>query len=258
MEILNENERIDELNINDLKVIQNKEYFMFGIDSVILSSLVKSTSSSNVIVDFCTGSGVIPILLTPRVKYKKIIGVELQKEMYDLAVRNIKLNSLENDVSVINKDIKEYKEIIRYIRENVSSSGNVDVIVCNPPYKEVGTGVINENSVKYIARHEEKCTLEDIFISSSKLLKTKGKLYLVHKPDRLADLICLARKYNLEVKEITMLQPTKEKKPSIVFVEYVKDGKKGLNISPVILEFDDNGNYTDKIKEIYRMDEKYE
>lgn len=253
MNKLNVNERIDDLNINGLRVIQNKEYFMFGIDSAILSSMVKSQSSSNVIVDFCTGSAVIPILLTTRVKYQKIIGVELQEEMYDLAVRNVNLNNLSDNISVLNQDIKEYKEIIKYVRENVSKSGNVDIVVCNPPYKEVGTGIVNENTVKYIARHEDKCTLDDIFSSSSKLLKTKGKLYLVHKPDRLADLICLARKYNLEVKEITMLQPTKSKKPSIVFLEYVKDGNKGVTVLPNILEYDEEGNYTDKIKEIYRM-----
>lgn len=254
MDKLKSNERVDDLNINGLKVIQNKEYFMFGIDSVILSSMVKSQSSSNIIVDFCTGSAVIPILLTAKAKYKKIIGVEIQEEMYDLAVRNIALNNLTDDICILNQDIKAYKDIIKYVRENVTSSGNVDAVVCNPPYKEIGTGVINENNVKYIARHEEKCTLEDIFISSSKLLKTKGKLYLVHKPDRLADLICLARKYNLEVKEITMLQPTISKKPSLVFLEYVKDASKGVNILPNILEYDEDGNWTDKIKEIYRME----
>lgn len=251
---INNNERIDDLNINNLKLIQNKEYFMFGIDSVLLSSIVKSNKSS-CIVDFCTGSGVIPLLLTTRVNFAKIVGVELQEEMYDLAVRNVKLNNLEESIDVLKLDIKEYKKIIAYIKENVDKSGNVDVIVCNPPYKEVGTGVINENSVKYIARHEEKCTLEDIFLSSSKLLKTRGKLYLVHKPERLADLICLARKYNLEVKNIELLQPTLDKKPSIVLLEYVKDGKKGLNINPVITQFDENGEYSKKIKEIYRVEE---
>lgn len=252
--VINNNERIDDLNINNLKLIQNKEYFMFGIDSVLLSSIVKS-SPNFCIVDFCTGSGVIPLLLTTRVKYSKIIGVELQEEMYDLAIRNVKLNNLEESIDVLKLDIKEYKKIIAYIKENVNKSGNVDVIVCNPPYKEVGTGIVNENSVKYIARHEEKCTLEDIFLSSKKLLKTKGKLYLVHKPERLADLICLARKYNLEVKNIELLQPTQGKKPSIVLLEYVKDGKKGLNINPVITQFDENGEYSKKIKEIYRVEE---
>ncbi len=255
MEKLNKNEKVDDLNINGLRLIQNKEYFMFGIDSVLLASIVKSNSSSNIIVDFCTGSAVIPILLTTRVKYKKIIGIELQKEMYDLAIRNINLNNLKKDIDLLNNDIKEYKEILKYIKENVDKSGNVDVIVCNPPYKEVGTGIINENNVKYIARHEEKCKLEDIFLASSKLLKTKGKLYLVHKPERLADLISIAREYNLEVKNITMLQPSLNKKPSLVLLEYVKDAKKGLNMSKVILEFDETGNYSKQIKEIYRMEE---
>lgn len=250
---LGENERIDDLNINNLKLIQNKEYFMFGIDSVLLSSMVKSNASS-VIVDFCTGSAVIPILLTAKVNCNKILGVELQKEMYDLAKRNMELNGLSDKIKLLNLDIKEYKKILEYVKQNINKAGNVDVIVCNPPYKEVGTGHINENAVKYIARHEEKCSLEDIFVSSSKLLKTKGKLYLVHKPERLADLICLARKYNLEVKNIKILQPTIDKKASIVLLEYVKDGKKGLDISPVIIEFDDTGDYSKQIKEIYGME----
>lgn len=252
MNRLKGNERIDDLNINGLKLIQNTEYFMFGIDSVILSSMVKSASSSNVILDFCTGSAVIPILLTTRIKYKKIIGIELQEEMHDLAVRNVKLNDLASDIDVLNLDIKEYKKINEYVKNKV------DVIVCNPPYKKVGTGVINENNVKYIARHEDKCTLEDIFISSSKLLKTKGKLYIVHKPERLVDLISIARKYNLEAKNITIMQPKIDKKASLVFIEYVKDGGKECNINPVLIQYDETGDYSESIKEIYRMDENNE
>lgn len=252
MDILKENERIDDLNINGLKLIQNTEYFMFGIDSVILSSMVKSASSSNVILDFCTGSAVIPILLTTRVKCKKIIGIELQEEMYDLAKRNIELNNLTPDIEVLKADIKDYKKINEYVKNKV------DVIVCNPPYKKIGTGIVNENSVKYIARHEEKCNLEDIFVSSSKLLKTKGRLYIVHKPERLVDLIAIGRKYNLEAKNITIMQPKIDKKSSLVFIEYVKDGGNECNINPVLIQYDENGNYTDRIKEIYRIGENNE
>ena len=251
MDILKENERIDDLNINGLKLIQNTEYFMFGIDSVILSSMVKSTSSSNVILDFCSGSAVIPILLTTRVKYKKIIGIELQKEMYDLAVRNVKLNNLDSDIEVLKCDIKDYKKINEYVKNKV------DIIVCNPPYKKIGTGVINENSVKYIARHEDKCNLEDIFISSSKLLKTKGKLYIVHKPERIVDLISIARKYNLEAKNINIMQPKVDKKASLIFIEYVKDGGNECNVNPVLIQYDETGDYTDKIKDIYRTGDEF-
>ncbi len=252
MNILKENERIDDLNINGLKLIQNTEYFMFGIDSVILSSMIKSLSSSNVILDFCSGSAVIPILLTTRVKYNKIIGIELQKEMHDLAVRNVKLNNLDSDIEVLNCDIKDYKKINEYVKNKV------DVIVCNPPYKKIGTGIVNENSVKYIARHEDKCNLEDIFISSSKLLKTKGRLYIVHKPERLVDLISLGRKYNLEAKNITMMQPKIDKRASLLFIEYVKDGGNECNVNPVLIQYDDTGDYTKQIKEIYRVDESNE
>ena len=252
MTTLNENERIDDLNINGLRLVQNKEYFLFGIDSVILSSIVKSSSSSNTILDFCTGSAVIPVLLTTRVKFKKIIGIELQEEMYKLAIRNVKLNKLEEDIDILNLDIKDYKSIEKEL------SCKADIIVCNPPYKKKGTGVINENSVKYIARHEEKCTLEDIFISASKLLKNKGKLYLVHKPERIADLIAVSRKYGLEAKNITIMQPNKNKKASLVFIEYVKGGGVECTINPVIIQYDENGSYTNQIKEIYRMDENNE
>ena len=251
MDILKENERIDDLNINGLKLIQNTEYFMFGIDSVILSSMVKSTSSSNVILDFCSGSAVIPILLTTRVKYKKIIGIELQKEMYDLAVRNVKLNNLDSDIEVLKCDIKDYKKINEYVKNKV------DIIVCNPPYKKIGTGIINENNVKYIARHEDKCNLEDIFISSSKLLKTKGKLYIVHKPERIVDLISIARKYNLEAKNINIMQPKVDKKASLIFIEYVKDGGNECNVNPVLIQYDETGDYTDKIKDIYRTGDEF-
>lgn len=250
--MLNENERIDDLNINGLKIIQNTEYFMFGIDSVILANLVKSTSSSNVILDFCTGSAVISILLSAKVKYKKIIGIELQEEMYDLAKRNIELNNLNNDIEVLNADIKDYKKINEYV------NGKVDIIVCNPPYKKMGTGIVNENMVKYIARHEDKCSLEDIFISSSKLLKTKGKLYMVHKPERIVDLICIARKYNLEAKNINIMQSKVDKKASLVFIEYVKDGGNECNVNPVLIQYEANGDYTKQLKEIYGMDENNE
>ena len=248
MDILKESERIDDLNINGLKLIQNKEYFMFGIDSVILSSMIKSSASSNIILDFCSGSAIIPILLTTRVKFKKIIGIELQKQMYELGVRNIKLNNLENKIEILNCDIKNYKKI----KDNICCMA--DVIVCNPPYKKVGTGVINENEVKYIARHEDKCSLEDIFISASKLLKNKGRLYLVHKPERIVDLITIGRKYNLEAKNITVMQPKLDKKASLIFIEYVKGGGAECAINPVIVQYDDLGNYTNQIKQIYRMD----
>jgi len=249
-EILNKDERIDDLLVDNLKLIQNKNYFLFGMDSVLLSSIVKS-KSSNTIIDLCTGSAVIPILLTSRIKYSKIIGIELQEEMHNLAKRNVKLNNLEKGIEIIKEDIRNYTKIINILKQQ--DVNKVDIVVCNPPYKQVGTGTINDKTVKYIARHEEYCTLDDVFKTSSKLLKEKGKLYLVHKPERIADLITKARKYKLEVKEITIMQPKINKKASLVLLEYSLGGGNEAAINPIIIEYDDSGEYTSQIKKIYRM-----
>ena len=192
---IRKNERIDDLGINDLKIIQNKEYFCFGTDSVLLANFVKSENSNNVILDLCSGSGVIPIILSAKKKYKKIFGVELQSEMYDLFDRNIKINNLEDSIISINENVKNIKDIRKKIT-SIMEKDKIDIITCNPPYKEIGTGLTTNHDVKTIAKCEVMCNLEDIFITSSKLLGKGGKLYLVHKPERLSDLIYFGRKYN--------------------------------------------------------------
>ena len=136
----------------------------------------------------------------------------------------------------------------------ITGKDKVDVVISNPPYKKVGTGTVNDVDEKYIARHEVESTLEDVFKTASKLLKFKGKLYIVHKPERIADLITLGRKYNLEIKELQFLQPSVKKKPSIVLCEYVLGGGNECTVLPNIIEYDDNGNYTNTVYEIYGMD----
>lgn len=234
------NERIDDLNLNGKKIIQNTDYFCFGIDSVLLANFVSSNSSKNVVVDLCSGTGVISVILTQKKKLHKIYAVELQDEMYNLLKRNIKLNNLEDCIYPFKANIKDY-----YLDKKV------DIVVCNPPYKEIGTGIKNENTVKYIARHEKECTLEDVFKCSSKILKQKGKLYLVHKPQRLVDLISLARKYNLEAKNIRFVYPKLNSSASIVLVEYVFCGGNEINVLPPLIEYDEFGNYTEEILDIY-------
>lgn len=237
-------ERIDDLGINGKKIIQNTDYFCFGIDSVLLANFVESNSSKNNIVDLCSGSGVISVIVSQKKKCNKIYAVELQNEMYDLLDRNIKINSLEEKIIPLKGDVKSF-----------SMKEKVDIVVSNPPYKEVGTGVENTNTVKYIARHEKECTLEDIFKCSSKLLKQKGKLYLVHKPQRIPDLISEARKYKLEPKKMRLVYPTINSKPSIVLMEYVYFGGNELEVLSPLIEYNENGEYTKEIFEIYGMGE---
>lgn len=253
--ILKENERIDDLNINGLRVIQNKEYFLFGMDSVLLTNFVKGVKSSDVIVDLGTGSMVMPIILSAKTSAKKIVGVELQDEMYELAVKNIALNKLQERLSVVKEDIVNIKGVLSKV-EAVTGAETVDIVITNPPYKQIGTGTTNLNSVKYVARHEEKCKLDDIFKLGSRILRSKGKMYIVHKPERIADLICIAREYNLEAKRIRFMQAVIDKPASLVMIEYVKDGGIEARVESVLIEYDENGNYTKDILEIYGMENK--
>ncbi|MBP8619587.1 MAG: methyltransferase [Clostridia bacterium] len=252
---IRKNERIDDLGINDLKIIQNKEYFCFGTDSVLLANFVKSENSNNVILDLCSGSGVIPIILSAKKKYKKIFGVELQSEMYDLFDRNIKINNLEDSIISINENVKNIKDIRKKIT-SIMEKDKIDIITCNPPYKEIGTGLTTNHDVKTIAKCEVMCNLEDIFITSSKLLGKGGKLYLVHKPERLSDLIYFGRKYNLEAKEIRFVYPKINKKPSIVLISYRKDGGNETKVLEPLIEYNDDMSYTDEIYRIYGINGK--
>lgn len=242
--------RLDDLNLNGKKIYQDSEYFCFGIDSVLIANFVNSNSCNNNIIDLCSGSGVISVIISQKKKCNKIISVELQDEMYELLDENIKYNKLEDKIYSLKSDIKNVKYIKDFLKEKICND-KVDIIVCNPPYKKKNTGVGNLNTVKYIARHEEKCNLEDIFNTSSNLLKSKGKLYLVHKPERLVDLLALARKYKLEAKRIQFVNPRVNTSPSIVLVEYVKDGGAELNVMNPLIEYKDNGDYTDEIYKIY-------
>ncbi len=233
-------ERIDDLNLNGKTIVQNTDYFCFGIDSVLLANFVKSESNKNEIVDLCSGSGVIPVIISQKKKCGTIHAVELQKEMYNLLEKNIVNNALERKILPYNVNLKEFR-----------LNKKVDIVVCNPPYKKMGTGIANDNDVKFIARHEKECTLEDVFKCASSLLKQRGKLYLVHKPDRIVDLLSVARKYKLEAKTLRLVYPTIESSPSIVLVEYVYCGGNELSVLPPIIEYDNNGNYTKEIYEIY-------
>lgn len=242
-------ERLDDLNIKGRKIVQNTDYFLFGMDSVILANTVK-LKKHDIMMDFCTGSAVIPVIVDAKCECEKIIGIELQEEMYELAKKNIELNNLKERINVVKADISD----VKYIRKQLNKlygRDTVSVITCNPPYKEIGTGLNTKCSVKDIAKNEVSCNLEMVFKSASSLLKSKGKLYMVHKPERIVDLICTARKYNMELKTLRVLQPTKTKRASIVLLEYVKDGGCECKIEPTIIEYDDNLSYTQEILDMY-------
>lgn len=249
MELKN-NERIDDLQFKDLKIIQNSQGFCFGIDAILLSDFAKDMKKSELVVDLCTGTGVIPILLAGKTEAKKIIGVEIQEECADMAKRSVALNNLENRVEIINVDLKLLK--------NVIPSATVDVVTVNPPYMKKGTGVINEKNAIIISKHEVSCTLEDVIKEAARLLKFNGEFYMIHKSERIADVFCTMRKYKIEPKRVRFVYPQVNKPSNLVLVEGTRSGKEFLKHEKPLIVYKENKEYTDEIYKIYNIkrDEK--
>ena len=240
---LNENERIDNLEFNNLKIIQNKKEFCFGMDAVLLSDFAKDIKQNLEIIDLGTGTGILPILLSGKTKNTKITGIEIQEKMAEMATRSVKLNNLENKIKIINEDIKNLDKILK--------KDSFDAVVTNPPYKENNTGLKNNYEGKIIARHEIKCNLEDIILASKFLLKDKGSLYMVHRPERIVDICELLRKYKLEPKAIKFIYPKAGEKSNLILIKAVKNANKFLKIEKPLIVYKDNGEYTDEILKIY-------
>lgn len=240
---LKENERIDDLEYRGLKLIQNKDGFCFGVDSVLLSDYAKKIKKNAKVVDIGTGTGIISILLCAKTNLEKIYGIELQTEVAEMAKRSAKLNNLENRFEVINENIKNiFSRLNKY---------EFDAVVTNPPYKKVNTGVKSIDKRQLISRHEVECTLEDIIENSSKLLKDLGEFYMVHRAERLVDIMCLLRKYKLEPKNIRFVHSKVEEKPSLILIRAVKGAKEFLKIDKPLIIYREDGEYTDEILEIY-------
>ncbi len=216
---LNENERIDDLQYKGLKIIQNNDGFCFGIDSVILSDFAKNIKENSDVVDLGTGTGILGLLLCGKTKLRTITGIEIQKDVAKMAERSIKLNELENRFKIFNVNINNV------FKENLLEKNKFDVVIMNPPYKELGSGITNENKSKLIARHEITATLEDFVKTAAALLKDKGELYIVHKPERTVDIITKLRENKLEPKELKVVYSRKDTDASLILIKAVKGRK---------------------------------
>ena len=241
--ILKDNERIDDLQLNNLKIIQNKNGFCFGIDAVLLSDFAKDIRNNSIVLDLGTGTGIIATLLCAKTNLSKIYGIDIQKDVCDMASRSIKLNNLENKFEVINSNIKDLTKIF--------NDDSFDAIVSNPPYKKDNSGLKNENETKLLSRHEITASLEDFINISSKLLKNNGSIYMVHRPERLSDLFYLLKKYNLEPKKLRIIQSYIDSKPKLILVKATKNAKSFLNIEEPLIIYNKDGSYTDEILKIY-------
>ena len=250
MEItLRENEKIEDLQCNDLKIIQNKKWFCFGMDAVLLTNFCDVKNNSSV-VDLGTGTGIIPILLSGKRNISKAFGVEIQKEVAEMAERSVRLNNLQDKIEILNIDLKD---VSKYLELN-----SFDCVISNPPYKLNNSGIINPNDQKAISRHEIKCNLEDVISSAASLLKQYGRFYMVHRPDRLADIICLLRKYRLEPKQIRFVHPKINEKPNMVLIRSSKNGNPELKFESPLYIYGYDGRYTDDVYKIYGMENNKE
>lgn len=240
-----ENEAIDDLQLKGLNLIQKIDGFKFGVDAVLLSDFA-NVKKKHRAIDLCTGTGIIPFLLYGKYEPTEIYGLEIQEDMVEMATRSTKLNSLEEKIVFINEDLKN----IEYLKK----LEKFDVVTVNPPYKLNNAGIINPSDKLAIARHEVLCNLEDVISASRILLKDNGRMFMVHRPERLADIFTLMRKYKIEPKRVKMVHPKIGKAPNIVLVEGQRDGGTYLKWEPPLYVYDENGRYTKDIDLIYGRD----
>lgn len=238
--MMKKNERIDIVPGTEHKIIQDKSNFSYGTDAIFLSNIVKAKGK---IVDLGTGSGIIPLRLINKKNINKIYGIEIQKEVADLAKKSIKLNNLDEKIEILNMDLKNLKDKFK--------KHSIDIVTCNPPYMKKGDALVNKEENFAISRHEIACNFEDILDVSAYLLKPLGKLYLVHRPNRLVDIFFYMRKYKIEPKWIRFVQAKREKRPNLILIEAVKNGKIDLKFHDPLIVYGEDGKYTDEIYKIY-------
>lgn len=240
--VLKENERIDDLQRNGYRIIQDPKRFCFGMDAVLLSGFAQVKDGARVL-DLGTGTGIIPLLLAAKTGAAHLTGLEIQKDSADMAKRSVLLNGLEEKITIVTGDIKEAGELF--------AAASFDVITCNPPYMIGRHGLKNPADAKAIARHEILCTLEDVIAQTQRLLKPGGKFFLVHRPFRLAEIMTTMRSYKLEPKRMRLVYPFVDKEPNMVLLESVRGGRARMTVEKPLIVYREPGVYMPEIYEVY-------
>lgn len=242
-----ENETIDDLIIGGLKIIQKGSGFRFSLDAVLLAHFVTLKKGLK-IIDLGTGTGVIPLILTARVQNSEIIGVEIQKEIAQMAERSIELNKLKQ-INIINGDFRSLGK---------EHYGKYDLVISNPPYLPVNQGKISPCKEIAISRHEITCSLEDLIVTASRFTKNLGRFALIHRAERLAEIIALLKANILEPKRIRFIHPFLDKPANLVLIKSIKGAKPGLAVDVPLVVYNADGTYTEEILEYYYGGETYE
>lgn len=232
------NEKIEDLNIGGYKIIQSKDGFCFGSDAVLLSKFATFRKGDKVL-DLCTGTGIIPVLCWATNNLESVDAVEIMPHVAAMASRTMELNNISDKIRIKNADLKDCIEIY--------GKRKFDVVTCNPPYMNQGGGIVNPKDFLAIARHEICCTLDDVVYIASAMLKQHGKFFMVHRADRLCDVITTFRKYSIEPKRLSMVHPNSKSAPNLILIEGTLYGKAQLKITEPVYMYDDNGNYIQQI-----------
>lgn len=239
---LKDGERIDDLNRNGYKIIQNKDKFCFGMDAVLLSGFAK-IKKGECALDLGTGTGIIPILLEAKTEGEHFSALEIQEESAEMAKRSVSLNGLQDKIEIVTGDIK--------VASQIFGGATFDVVTTNPPYMNDNHGLKNPELPKAIARHEVLCSLDDVVREASKVLKPGGRFYMVHRPHRLVEIINTLTSYKLEPKRIKMVHPYIDREANMVLIEAVRGGKSMVKVEKPLVVYKEPGVYTDEIYDIY-------
>lgn len=241
---LKDGERLDDLQCNGLRIIQNEKLFCFGMDAVLLTGFTRVKEGERVL-DLGTGTGIIPLLLSAKTKGEHFTGLEISNSSADMARRSVRLNGLEQRIEIIQGDIKEAGELF--------APASFDVVISNPPYMIGQHGLINSDLEKAAARHEILCTLEDVVRAAARLVRPGGRFCLVHRPFRLAEIIRVLSSYRLEPKRMRLVYPYADREPNMVLIESVRGGNPRMTVEKPLIVYEKAGVYTSEIMELYNF-----
>ncbi|MCC8067935.1 MAG: tRNA1(Val) (adenine(37)-N6)-methyltransferase [Clostridiales bacterium] len=239
---LKEGEHLDDLYRNGLQIIQSEKLFRFGMDAVLLSGFAR-VKEGGTALDLGTGTGIIPILLSAKTPGRHFTGLEISELSADMAARSVALNDLTGRITIIKGDIKKADALF--------APASFDTVTSNPPYLQGNHGLLNPDMEKAAARHEVLCTLEDVVRAAAKLLVPGGHFYMVHRPFRLAEIICTLSQYGLEPKRMRLVYPFVNKEPNMVLIEAVRGGRPRMTVEKPLIVYDSPGVYNREITEIY-------
>ena len=242
MSLIKQNERVEDLQCNGGKIIQNPLWYNFANDPILLVNFAKIKKDATV-CDLCSGSGIISILVALKSRAKQIFGIEIQECVAEVSQRSVMLNNLENKIKIFHGRIQDYEQFL--------SKGSVDVVFCNPPYFKKNESFLNENEIKAISRHEIELNLEDVIRVASELLNSKGQFYLVHRAKRIQEISFLCSKYDLSIKELMLVQSNAKCEPHLVLIKAVKQGEFGAKILPNLVLNNLDGSFTEEVNKLY-------